>query len=110
MTDIVRLQFEEALSAALLSEGYSTDSIVCMFERGSDGEYRSTRVRGAYWGWRARLQKIAVKLPALREDSDADDIAGVGLVIPMFDRGYDEALEEARVAIESVGIRVEFEE
>lgn len=60
--------------------------------------------------WRDSRKFMVVTLPALREDSDADDIAGVGLVIPMFDRGYDEALEEARVAIESVGIRVEFEE
>lgn len=54
-------------------------------------------------GYRNGRESVVVELPELRGDSDADDIAGVGLVIPMFDRGYDEAIEECRAAIIAAG-------
>lgn len=54
-------------------------------------------------GYRNGRASVVVELPELRGDSDADDIAGVGLVIPMFDRGYDEAIEECKAAIIAAG-------
>lgn len=54
-------------------------------------------------GYRNGRASVVVVLPELCGDSNADDIAGVGLVIPMFDRGYDEAIDACKAAIIAAG-------
>lgn len=49
--DSMRVSFEIALRSKLVAEGYSQESADLLFERGSDGEYRSIRISGAWWGW-----------------------------------------------------------
>lgn len=33
-------------------------------ERGSDGEYRSYRAQGAWWGWQASREALVIELPS----------------------------------------------
>lgn len=109
MRDIVREQFEVSLCKESNCET-SMHAALLLERRLGNGDYLNPKASIGWWAWNQSRSDLAVILPALRKDSDADDIAGVGLVIPMFDRGYDEALEEARVAIEAAGIKVEFAE
>lgn len=46
-----RGEFEDAYTLLLMQEGVSLETACLYFERGSDGEYRSVRVKGAWWGW-----------------------------------------------------------
>ena len=59
----MRIEFETAMAKQLSSEGYTDFSIEMMFERGSDDEYRSIRVNGAYWGWQASRNSIEIDMP-----------------------------------------------
>lgn len=49
----MREEFEAAMRELFKNEQYDDFSIDLMFEVGSNGEYRSIRVAGAWWGWQA---------------------------------------------------------
>jgi hypothetical protein len=66
----MRIEFEGAMAKQLSSEGYSDFSIEMMFERGSDNEYRSIRVNGAYWGWQASRESLVF-------DRVSDELYGI---------------------------------
>jgi len=85
-----REEFEAAMAKQLSSEGYSDFSIEMMFEVGSDDEYRSTRVNGAYWGWMASRAYESDLLSALQAITNSGPDA-----IPI-----KEAFEMAHRAIE----------
>lgn len=90
----MRIEFEAVMAKQLSSEGYSDFSVEMMFERGSNDEYRSIRVNGAYWGWQASRESLVVKLP---DPVDYPD--GCGDVYEAIDP--DQLIE----AIHSAGIR-----
>jgi hypothetical protein len=87
---MMRIEFEAAMAKQLSSEGYSDFSIEMMFERGSDDEYRSIRVNGAYWGWQASRAHESDLLAALKAITNSGTDA-----IPI-----KEAFEMAHRAIE----------
>ena len=95
-----QINFEQAYAEA-------HDMPVDTFEAYRMGDtYRLSGIAKCWRFWNMALDSVVIELPELRGDSDADDIAGVGLVIPMFDRGYDESLDECRSAIEAAGLKV----
>lgn len=63
MSDLMREEFEQAVIESLVAEGYSVRSAVEVMERGSDGEYRSVRFNGAWWGWQASRECLVIGLP-----------------------------------------------
>ena len=68
--------------------------------------YRLPGIASHWRTWLSALDSVVVELPELREDSDAIDAAGVGLIIPQFDQGYDEGINECRQAIVAAGLKV----
>ena len=60
---VVRDQFEKSMTQAFIAEGYSNETAQIMFELSSEGDYRSIRVNGAWWGWQASRQAVVVELP-----------------------------------------------
>lgn len=60
-TDKARAEFEAAYMRELV--GDSSAGADMWLERGSDGEYRSYRARGAWWGWQASRASVVVELP-----------------------------------------------
>lgn len=95
--DADRERFESALTAALLNEGYSAFSAQLMFERGSDGEYRSPRVAGAWWGWNASRVDLVIQRPEKCEFAEAQG---------PYAKGYRQGIRIMVDAIESAGLRV----
>lgn len=91
----MRIEFEAAMAKQLSSEGYSEFSIELMFERGSDDEYRSIRVNGAYWGWQASRESLAVELPENYPFNKQ----------PKYESDRAQTIRECREAIEAQGIR-----
>lgn len=95
----MRIEFEAAMAKQLSSEGYSDFSIEMMFERGSDDEYRSIRINGAYWGWQASRESLVIELPPLEKSqqwmSDFDD----GAV-----SGNNSAIQTMKYRLTSAGI------
>lgn len=63
MTDKAREEFETAFRSAGQFKAMSSAALDSMLERGSDGEYRSVRVHGAWWGWQASRAAIVIGLP-----------------------------------------------
>ena len=70
MSELTREDFEQAAIENLVSEGYSVRSAVEVMERGSDGEYRSIRFNGAWWGWIASRAQIVIELPIPKDFPD----------------------------------------
>lgn len=93
----MREAFESALTAVLLSEGYSAYSAQLMFDRGCAGEYRSIRVNGAWWGWQASRDSVVVELP---ESVDLDGFA------TSHDGVFQATKEACRAVIEAQGLKV----
>lgn len=98
-TEKMREEFEMAFRSRGMLNAMSCGALNSMLERGSDGEYRSIRVHGAWWGWQASRAAIEVELPEAfcayggqgHHGSDPDDAYIV---------------EDVVRAIESLGLRV----
>lgn len=68
--------------------------------------YRLPGIASHWRTWQMAMESVVVEMPELREDSDAIDAAGFGLIIPQFDQGYDEGINECRQAIEAAGLKI----
>jgi hypothetical protein len=95
------MKMREEFEAWALSSGRE-------IERYDDGpcEYASLDTDSDWICWQASRAALVIELPEFREDSDAVDAAGVGLIIPQFDQGYDEGVAECRAAIEAAGVKI----
>ena len=62
-----RAKFEACMSQALIDEGYDSVSVPCLMNRGSDGQYSSVRIRGAWQGYNAALDSLVVELPPITQ-------------------------------------------
>lgn len=101
MIDKMREEFE----AALLSEKCaSCDELVKAdwIARGSDGEYRSYFVRGAWWSWQASRAALVVELPAI------ESMKFCPATSKDYDSGFDHGQRQSRSdfieAIHAVGV------
>ena len=108
MTDEQMAEFQRLLEETPLSKNHPAMVLLDRPSRWVDEEQKAgftavDMTTAAAEGFRDGRASVVVELPELRGDFDADDIAGVGLVIPMFDRGYDEAIEECKAAIIAAG-------
>jgi len=64
MNDSMREEFEAAFRSEGQFKAMSPVALDSMLERGSDGEYRSVRVHGTWWGWQA--SRTALMVPHFR--------------------------------------------
>lgn len=55
------------MGKVLLDEGYDTETVPLMFEQGSNGEFTSTRIWGAWQGFNAALDAVEIELPSNRD-------------------------------------------
>lgn len=77
MTDKImearRAGFESAISDILVAEGYKRDSVPSIIARGSNGEYQTIRVNGAWIGFNAALDSVCVDLNVTALDFEGED-------------------------------------
>lgn len=93
----MREEFEEVFRSQALFKGMSVAALDSMLERGSDGEYRSVRVHGAWWGWQESRAAIEVELP------EWDGAADLHFSTPVMSR------DAVLAAIEAAGLKVKGE-
>jgi hypothetical protein len=96
-----RAKFEAWQVGVLIQEGYDSDSVHCVMERGSTGGYSSIRVEGAWRGFNAALDSLVIELPK-KVDHFADDDPGRRA----FSFHTNHAIDQCRQAIEKAGVRV----
>ncbi len=92
MSDKMREEFESALLSEKCASG---DELVKAdwIARGSDGEYRSYFVRGAWWAWTASREALVVELPRIGICAMTNDLIG-----------YQRSLSDCRKAIHATGV------
>jgi len=73
MNGSMREEFETAFRTAGQFKAMSSAALDSMLERGSDGEYRSVRVHGAWWGWQASRESLVIELPSPEIDVNPDE-------------------------------------
>ena len=109
MTDKAREEFETAFRTEGQFKAMSSAALDSMLERGSDGEYRSVRVHGAWWGWQASRAALVVTLPSVRPEptSSGDALQSDGEAATWnIWVGEKLAKAECREAIEAAGLKV----
>jgi hypothetical protein len=66
-----RVAFEAWQIGVLIQEGYDSNSVHCVMERGSNGGYSSIRVQGAWVGWKACRAQLAAPAGVSARTADA---------------------------------------
>lgn len=95
--------FEASMAKELIAEGYQPASVPSVLARGSDGEYQTIRMAGAWLGFNAALDAVVIELPRAFNMEPGD---GPG-VYPMEDPDGDWInVNEARAVLEAAGLKV----
>lgn len=103
MNDKMREDFETAYIADVSAKhGVESAMNPEWLDKNSNGEYRSYRAAGAWWGWHASRESLVVELPPKIGPCNT---AANGYVRPEAEH-YDEAIDDCRQAIESLGLKV----
>lgn len=91
----MRSEFETAIRFGGLFHDATDAAKDVMLERGSNGEYRSVRVNGAWWAWQASRESLVIELPIPKELCGPD-----GSYMEYFEP------EQIERAIEALGLKV----
>jgi hypothetical protein len=105
-------KMREEFEFAIRNNGFFHDATEAAkdayLERGSNGQYRSLQVNGAWWGWQASRESLVVELP----DDGIEDCQkewperGAKYEYDTFDTGYLFACMKHEQAIEAAGLKV----
>jgi len=97
----MREEFEAAFKESGYVAGARGYALDAMLERGSDGEYRSVRIHGAWWAWQASRAAIEIKLPdPFWPGYIEEDEPGLCISTDLF------TMEQFSEAIEAAGLEV----
>lgn len=100
-TEKIREGFETAFIEMMVErhgEGYRSSAAYMLSEKDDSGDYRSGITFFALWAWQASRAAIEVELPAYRKIRH--------MPMPDENESYNEAVENCRDAIESLGLKV----
>lgn len=87
--------FEASMDKVLCDEGYSDFSLASMMERGTQGQYYSSRIAGAWEGFNAALDAVVIELPEVMQCGDSQ-----------FNSWEAMDADQVRTAIKSTGLGI----
>lgn len=93
--------FRAQMEKVLIHEGYDEETVPLMFEKGSNGEFTSTRIWGAWQGFNAAMDAVEIQLPS-KIKKPGNDIGGI--VIEAFNQSID-SFQDAITAT-GLGLRI----